>query len=230
MLNGDVERYFMPKKTVTLYLIRHGLTKQNLARQYQGTKFNYDIHDKSRDLILERRERGDVPEIKTLWVSPLVRAKSTATLYFPGMMQHIDPDLQERDFGCWDGHTHEELLARPDYLEFLDKNCATTEIEGGESWNSFQERLERVLLAIEELAKNAPDQFPLALVFHGGPIFYLTYRLLPEEHPFSLYSCKGASGLKMELMTDPLRAVEASELFTDKLDIELTPFYRNYES
>jgi hypothetical protein len=32
----------------------------------------------------------------------------------------------------------------------------------------------------------------------------------------------------MELMTDPLRAVEVSELFTDKLDLEYTPFYQEY--
>lgn len=223
-----VGRYFMSKKSVTLYLIRHGLTKQNLARQYQGIKLNYDILDESRDLILHRRGRGDVPEINTLWVSPLMRAKNTASLYFPDMKQHLDPDLQERDFGCWDGLTHEELLAKQEYVEFLEKKGAMTEITGGESWDSFQGRLERVLVAIEELAKKTPDQFPLALVFHGGPIFYLTYRLLPEGHPLSLYSCNGASGLKMELMTDPLRAVEASELFTDKLDVEYTPFYQEY--
>lgn len=218
----------MSKKTMTLYLIRHGLTQQNLERQYQGTKLNYDILDESRELILHRRDRDDVPEIKSLWVSPLVRARSTATLYFPGMTQHIDSDLQERDFGSWDGLTHDELLAKPEYVEFLEKKGAMTEITGGESWDSFQGRLERIILAIEEFAKKSPDQFPLALVFHGGPIFYLTHRLLPEGHPFSLYSCKGAAGLKMELMTDPLRAVEVSELFTDKLDLEYTPFYQEY--
>ena len=119
MHKGDVERYFMSKKTVTLYLIRHGLTQQNLARQYQGTKLNYDIHDESRDLILRRRDRGDVPEVKTLWVSPLVRAKAQRRS-ISRMKQHIDPDLQN---GFWLlGRLHaQELLARPDYLEFLDK-------------------------------------------------------------------------------------------------------------
>jgi len=63
-------------------------------------------------LIRQRVRRGAVPEVKTLWVSPLKRARSTAELYFPGKEYDLVPELQEREFGQWDGMTHAELPQR----------------------------------------------------------------------------------------------------------------------
>ena len=111
----------MTDKTYTLYLIRHGLTYQNLCREYQGSILNYDILPQSRDLIESRQQRGAAPSIRTLWASPLVRARRTAELYFPDMDMEYINDLMEREFGEWDGRTHDELLEDAAYQDFLDK-------------------------------------------------------------------------------------------------------------
>ena len=61
----------MKEKTITVYFIRHGLTFQNLCREYPGSIQNNDILPESAMLIRQRVRRGTVPEVKTLWVSPL---------------------------------------------------------------------------------------------------------------------------------------------------------------
>lgn len=218
----------MTDKTYTLYLIRHGLTYQNLCREYQGSILNYDILPQSRDLIESRQQRGASPSIRTLWASPLVRARRTAELYFPGMEMEYINDLMEREFGEWDGRTHDELLEDAAYQDFLDKFGQATP-PGGESYQDFKDRMTRVLERVEALAKEAPHAFPLGLVFHGGPILHLTDSLLEEDHPLYRYYCPGAGGLELEIGLDPLRILSARELFTDDLPVEKTPFYLDFK-
>ncbi len=218
----------MNEKTKTVYFIRHGLTYQNLCREYQGSLLNYDVLPESAMLIQQRERRGIVPDVKTLWVSPLKRARTTAELYFPEKEYELVPELQEREFGQWDGVSHDELLDDPLYQEFLNSFGAVTPPDG-ESPQAFAARMNIVLEKIEQLAKTEPERFPLALVFHGGPILYLTHRLIPEGEPFWRYYSPGAGGLKLELALDPLRAVAAEELFNDDVPMEKTPFYLDFK-
>ncbi len=218
----------MTDKTLTLYLIRHGLTYQNLCREYQGSVLNYDILPESRDLIESRQKRGASPSIRTLWASPLVRARRTAELYFPDMEMEYVNGLMEREFGDWDGKTHDQLADEPDYQNFLDTLGQATP-PGGEPFEAFNARMQRVLGRIEDLAKEAPEAFPLGIVFHGGPILYLTNQLLEEDHPFHLYYSLGAGGLELEIALEPLRVLSVRELFTDDVPVEKTPFYLDFK-
>lgn len=213
----------------TVYLIRHGLTSQNLRREYQGSVLNYGILPESRLLIEERQKRGAVPPARTLWVSPLLRARQTAELYFPHLEGELVPDLVEREFGDWDGRTHKDLMSSDQlYMEFLQSFGRVTP-PGGESFEDFFKRMQRVMDAMGKLAQSAPDRFPLALVFHGGPILHLTDFLLSPEDPLHRYHCKGAGGLQLEIRFDPFRVEEARELFTDDIPVEKTPFYLDYQ-
>lgn len=219
----------MNKHTKTVYFIRHGLTFQNLCREYQGSILNNDILPESAMLIRQRQRRGAVPDIETLWVSPLKRARSTAELYFPGKKYELMPELQEREFGQWDGQTHDELILKdPIYREFLDSLGNVTPPDG-ESPEVFVARMQVVLERIEHLAQTAPEDFPLALVFHGGPILYLTSQLIPKDKPFWRHYSLGAGGLKLELAFNPLRAVSVEELFSDDVPVENTPFYLDFK-
>lgn len=219
----------MSQEKHTIYLIRHGLTYQNLRREYQGSILDYDILPESRLLIEQRQKRGAAPLIRTLWVSPLIRARQTAELYFPGMDQEIVPDLMEREFGDWDGRTHDDLWpSDPLYVKFV-KSLGRVTPPGGEPFDLFFARMERVMDSIGDLAAKSPDRFPLGLVFHGGPILYLTDHLLDEGNPLHRYNSKGAGGLRLELGIDPFRVIEASELFTDDIPVEKTPFYLDFK-
>jgi alpha-ribazole phosphatase len=218
----------MKEKTITVYFIRHGLTFQNLCREYQGSIQNNDILPESAMLIRQRVLRGAVPDVKTLWVSPLKRARSTAELYFPGKEYELVPELQEREFGQWDGMTHAELLNDALYREFLNSLGRVTPPDG-EPFDAFGARLQVILERIEQFAQAERDQFPLALVFHGGPILHLTDRLVPEDEPYWRHYSLGGGGLKLELALNPLRAVSVEEVFNDDVPVEKTPFYLDFK-
>lgn len=218
----------MTDKTFTVYFIRHGLTFQNLCREYQGSLLNNGILPESEMLIKQREARGASPLISSLWVSPLRRARHTAELYFPGKEYNIMPELLEREFGRWDGMTYDDLKDDGLYQEFLNTFGKVTP-PGGEPYDQFETRLNAVIGRIENTARTSPERFPLALVFHGGPILYLSSRLIPENEQFWRYAPPGAGGLKLELALDPLRAVAVEELFTDDIPVERTPFYLDYK-
>lgn len=218
----------MKEKTITVYFIRHGLTFQNLCREYQGSIQNNDILPESEMLIRQREKRGAVPTVKSLWVSPLKRARHTAELYFPGKEFEFMSELQEREFGQWDGMTHADLCEDLLYQEFLDSFGHVTPPEG-ESCETFKARMNVVLERIEQMAKESPEKFPLAIVFHGGPILHLTDHLIPKDKKFWRYSSLGAGGLKLELALDPLRAIAVEEIFNDDIPVERTPFYLDYK-
>ena len=95
-----------------LLLIRHSLTPGNLKKQYVGST---DQPLAPEGEALARERRGAMPSIDGLWVSPLMRCRQTAELLFPNMEQHIVPDLQECDFGDYEGKTWEELKDEPTY-------------------------------------------------------------------------------------------------------------------
>lgn len=218
----------MHQKTHTVYLIRHGLTYQNLCREYQGSILDYGILPESRCLIEQRQRSGKSPDIRTLWASPLARARRTAELYFPDMSMELIPDLMEREFGDWDGRTHDDLFEEALYRDFIESFGQATP-PGGEPYDVFFSRMKRILDRIESTAQASPDSFPLALVFHGGPILHLTDHLLTPDDPFYRFYAPGAGGLRVEIAADPLRIVQVAQLFEDDIPVEQTPFYIDFK-
>jgi alpha-ribazole phosphatase len=212
----------------TVYWIRHGLTYQNLCREYQGSAFDYDILPESRALIEQRRERGAVPDVATVWASPLLRARRTAELYFPNHAIECVPDIRERGFGVWDGKTHDELVGDPLYRQFRETFGDATP-SGGETHRAFMARLRRALERLNRMMLETPEAFPLAMVFHGGPILHLTDLLLPPDHACHRFYVLGAGGLRLEMTPSPLTVEAAEPIFTDDVPVEMTPFYTEFE-
>lgn len=157
----------MTDKTYTLYLIRHGLTYQNLCREYQGSILNYDILPQSRDLIEGRQQRGSHLPSGPFGLPP-GQGQADGRALFPGMEMEYINDLMEREFGDWDGRTHDELVEDATYQAFLEKFGQATP-PGGESYQDFNDRMARVLDRIEALAKEAPRLFPWASSFTEAP-------------------------------------------------------------
>ena len=216
----------MTKEIFTVYAIRHGLTYRNLKHEIQGSRLCSELLDESIALIKERKNRGVVPEIRRLWCSPLTRAVATAELYFPGMDIELKDYLVERDFGEWDGRLVSELKTEAQFINFA-KTDGRTKPPGGEPYADYQKRIKRAIGEIEILAHRSPASFPLALIFHTGPIRSLTEHLLPPDHSFFRYLAPGAGGLKLDFILDPFTLVTASELFTDDIPIEKTHLWQD---
>jgi 2,3-bisphosphoglycerate-dependent phosphoglycerate mutase len=149
----------------SLIVIRHGETEWNRERRMQGTT-DTRLSDLGRlqASALGRRlkERG----FTALYSSDLSRARDTAQ----AIAQHtgrnlvIDPRLQERRFGIFEGLLAAEIRARyPDEHARFASRDPHYEVPGGESASAFTARC---LGCLAEIAMRHPGE-EVVVVSHG---------------------------------------------------------------
>jgi alpha-ribazole phosphatase len=100
--------------------------------------------------------------------SPLARARQTAEIGVGGARVEVqtDADLQEMDFGDWEGLTYDEVAARyPELAAGWSEFRADFGFPGGERLADFASRIERVA---RDLA--GPDGGTVVAFTHGGVI------------------------------------------------------------
>ena len=158
------------KRTVRLFLVRHGETAENLEMRYLGTR-DEPLTEKG---IWQARQAADALSLLPVRIvvsSPLRRAADTAARIREacGVELRQDSRLKEGSFGAWEGLTRAEVLnlGQQD-AEWLirwesDSACAPP---GGESIEDLQKRM---IQLPEELRNEFPDS-SVVLVSHVGPI------------------------------------------------------------
>jgi broad specificity phosphatase PhoE len=157
-----VEAYLTAGHNV-LTLIRHGQTRANVERRWQG-RGDWDLDD------LGRRQAEALGQWygrhPTVYTSPLKRAATTANHVALNGVVSVD-DFMEIHMGEWEGMTTEEISKRwavdmeKIYRDGVDLPRGTT----GETWAQLTQRFSAALAAIE----HAADGVTLA-VAHGGAI------------------------------------------------------------
>lgn len=121
--------------------------------------------------------------LDTVFVSPAIRARETIQPFLDVNKKQmiVDADLQEIDFGLWEGMAFEEIQAQfPELVREWALNRLDFCFPGGESLESFWRR---VCLAGDRLSSAPGDR--IAVVTHGGVIRYLLCHYLglaPELH------------------------------------------------
>ena len=142
----------MPKQIV---LIRHGETLWTLTGQHTGrTDLPLTENGESRASRLRTLLQG--ARFDHVFASPLKRARRTCELAGFGSVAQIEPDLQEWDYGDYEGRTTPEIcLGQPGWNVFLD-GCP-----GGESVAQVSRRADRLLAGLGRLNGN------IALFSHG---------------------------------------------------------------
>jgi probable phosphoglycerate mutase len=140
-----------------IYLLRHGETELNAARILQPP----DTPLSERGTLQAERLARRLARVglTRVLVSDLRRAEMTAEAVAraAGAPLLRDPDLAERNFG--------ELRGRP-YAELgLDPFAPGYTPPGGESWETFHARVERVWGRVDTAARAAGG--PIAVVTHG---------------------------------------------------------------
>jgi probable phosphoglycerate mutase len=170
----------------TLLLIRHGETAWNAEGRIQG---QLDVPLSSRGVWqaarLAARLAGE--RIDAVIASDLARAALTAQPLAAAidLPLRFDARLRERDFGCFQGHTLEEIAARwPLQFHRWRERDPAWAIPEGESGAQF---IARVLDALRDVAAAHPGR-TVVVVAHGGTldIAYRHARNLawdaPREH------------------------------------------------
>jgi probable phosphoglycerate mutase len=145
-----------------LIFIRHAPTPWNRAKRLQG-RSDIALDATGRAVAMSWRGAASIWADWHIMASPLLRAKETAALLFPGRPVGLEPRLAEMDFGAWEGKTLRDLRAEP------GGDAARRELLGldfhapdGESPRQVQQRLRPLLL---ELAVR--DEATVAIAHKG---------------------------------------------------------------
>jgi len=158
------------KETATpLLFLRHGETDYPEERYYCDQKVDPPLNERGREQADRIVARFEGLSVKTVYVSPSLRARQTAapTLKFLGLEPILAKELRERDFGAWEGLTTDEIDVRfPEGRKMLFTNPMTYAPEGGENLISFGRRIDGF---VNEKIK-AHRGSMILFVTHVGPI------------------------------------------------------------
>lgn len=157
---------------VTVRLMRHAPTKENLEKRYIGWT-DSPLADAS---VLPEVDR----HVKKVYGSDLIRCQQTAAQYFPNAIYVQDARFRESNFGDFEGKTYAELKSDNRYCAWLD-NPIENIPPNGEGFETFCNRVIEGFLALPK------EENDYALVAHGGVVRAILVHFGPEEKPFWFY-------------------------------------------
>lgn len=183
--------------TTQCVLVRHGATADNLAGRYAGKRSNAPLCAQGAAALERLRESKRVAaEPGALLVSPSRRCVETARVLFPNAPYELAHDLEEIDFGEFEGKTYQELSGTPEYQKWIDSN-GRRPFPGGESLDAFAARSYGAFA--KAVAENR-EKSPVVLVCHGGSIMAILSRLTGREY-FS-FQVPPAEGFEVTVEVD----------------------------
>ena len=122
-----------------LWLVRHGQTEWSASGRHTG-RTDLPLDENGREQARELAATLAVLPVALVLTSPLQRARETCALAGLGDGAVVDDDLQEWDYGDYDGLTTDEIrAARPDWTLWRD-GCP-----GGETAAQVGARADRVI-------------------------------------------------------------------------------------
>ncbi|MEK3935835.1 histidine phosphatase family protein [Sporosarcina sp. FSL W7-1349] len=148
-----------------IHLIRHLPTLGNQERKYVGW---------TDEPIVVEGEMTEPLNPSVVQGSDLLRAKQTATLYFPKAEYVADARWRECNFGKFEGKTYAELEKVQEYRDWIGNPFLIAPVDG-ESLKAVEKR---VLEAMAELSDEA------VVVTHGGPMRVILTRFCPFPKEF----------------------------------------------
>jgi len=171
-----------------ILFIRHGATAGNLEKRYIGIT-DEPLVTEGTQQVMRLRERGITADY--VFVSPLLRARQTAEILFPGKQVTIVDELKETNFGQFEGKSAAEMVDDIAYRTWVDTMCLGP-IPGGEDISAFKTRC---CCAFQDLIKAVSDNTIVALVTHGGVIMSILERFAVPRRGFYEYQVQNGSCL-----------------------------------
>ena len=152
-------------------LIRHGETELQAQGRYQGS-VDVLLSGEGRRKLSAGRESlstdGIYRDPAVVYVSPLKRARETASILFPKAVQVVIPELAEMNFGKFEGRNYKEMENDPDYRAWVEGMCLG-KCPGGESREEFCARTcEAFLEVLRQVPQNATVTFNRNLNIETG--------------------------------------------------------------
>jgi broad specificity phosphatase PhoE len=158
-----------------LILLRHGETEWSRARRHTG-RTDVPLTAAGEAAAVALAPALAALPIRAAFVSPAQRAERTARL--AGLAAGTDPDLQEWDYGGYEGRTTPEIRAeRPGWYLWRDGIIPGDQAHPGEIIAEVGARADAVLARVEPLLAGGD----VVLVSHGHLLRVLTARWLRLE-------------------------------------------------
>lgn len=165
-----------------LHLIRHGLTEGNLQGRYVGSGTDLPLCEQGRADLQELAARYEYPHADLVFTSPLLRAKQTADILYPGVRAIALQDLREMNFGVFENRLITELAKNPAFAAWMDPTSDAVP-EGAESRAAFAKRADGMLMKLFEFMLKTHTQ-EAACITHSGMILHmLANHALPQRRP-----------------------------------------------
>lgn len=154
-------------RTYKIHLIRHGLTRANLEGKYVGLT-DYPLCDVGIQDLTKFAEGRCYPNVDKIYVSPLRRCRETAQVLYPGRKTTDVPQLNELDFGVFEGKTLEELKDDGTFLAWSRDSMHNAPPEGEDGVSFIQRIVKGIDSVFEDMMANG--LYDVALVVPGGII------------------------------------------------------------
>ena len=173
--------------TITIQLIRHGITKGNLEKRFIGCRTDEPLCSQGIEEIKKLTDAKIYNDSDLIFSSPLKRCIETAKLIFPDKEINIIENFKEIDFGLFENLNHKELNGNKSYQRWIDSN-GTDDLPRGEKLKDFADR---TMDAFEKMLK-ASNGKSVSAVAHGGTIMAIISAL--KGGNFYDYFCQNGHG------------------------------------
>ena len=173
-------------------LLRHGATEGNAQRRYIG-RTDEPLSDAG---LTALQALPPLPQLRRVFVTPLLRTQQTAAVLFPKAVQTIVTDLREMDFGDFEGRNADELAHSAAYRRWVEGGCIAP-TPNGETRQDFSRRCCEAFQAT--LRTIAEDGEPTGVfVLHGGSIMAILERFAQPQREFYAYQVPNGGGFQCE--------------------------------
>jgi len=143
-VSGEPSMAKSPQFLNKVYFVRHGKTEWNDSMRFQGHT-DIPLCDEGRGQSYRTACRVKNIQVKRVISSPLVRATQTAQIIANEIGNcdiDIWPELEEENFGDWEGLTIPQIKGKYGTEEFgkWEKDHVYYSVPGGENWQHLYER------------------------------------------------------------------------------------------
>lgn len=163
-----------------IYLVRHGQTELNAKGCYYGS-LDPDLNREGVSQAELLKTFFDEVSISKAYVSPLTRARRTATIILEGSHQGVpiisDERLMEQHFGVLEGMTYQEIMdQKPEIMNAWNQDYDGYRIPEGESFAMVRQRIDDFVHDV--LSKENKETGTMLIAAHKGTLGHLLASLL----------------------------------------------------
>lgn len=141
--------------------------------------------------LLSRR----YPDCETVITSGMKRSVQTAEIIYPNKKIISFTQLNECDFGNFEGKNYYELSGDPDYQKWIDSGGNMT-FPDGEDPNDFKKRC---ISAFEKIVAEYKKANVISFVVHGGTIMSVLENMPFPRKNITIIKCKTEAALLPDL-------------------------------